>query len=371
MKESWEKHIQPLLDSHQGDNLTPLGDPFLERYPKLTGRQRIEVEDTLVRCAFDPSDDEMARKALTLAVALHASQLATGGLARLMRDELRNQLRMLDMNRDITHEYISACSAFGLTEAVPSIRALAASVSQGLMSGGPDEAEVSGRSLQRACCLSLRRLGDEQAEEFVANLVEHDLRMNTLTTSELESLSPERIVHSLDDIGPSALRSIIGFFRGQVDQRARAMQLLQQAAQAIDFNSDQERQEVMGLIAGLRNIHEAQTPSRLDERMSTIKRKRSTQNALTGLVLSIISLGFLVALLVLGRSFFLPVRATIYGVITILATLFFGFASAFSTLYDVRTSRTNNVAFVLAAVALAVCALVFVGLGWLAYLILA
>jgi len=127
----------------------------------------------------------------------------------------------------------------------------------------------------------------------------------------------------------------------------------------------------MGLIAGLRNIHEAQTPSRLDERMSTIKRKRSTQNALTGLVLSIISLGFLVALLVLGRSFFLPVRATIYGVITILATLFFGFASAFSTLYDVRTSRTNNVAFVLAAVALAVCALVFVGLGWLAYLILA
>ena len=371
MKEAWDKHIQPLLESHQRDNLTLIGDPFLERYPKLTGKQRIEVEDTLVRCAFDPSDDEISRKALTLAAALHTSQLATGGLARQMRNELRNRLGALDMNRDIAHEYIPACSAFGLTEAVPSIRALAASISQGLMSGGTDEAEASGRSLLRACCLSLRRLGDNEAEGFVSMLVEHDLRNNTLTTPELDGLTPESIVRSRDQLGPSALRSIIGFLHGlQAHQRSRAIQLLEQAARGIDFHSDRERQEVMDLIGGLRNSDEAQAPSRLDERMSSIRRKRSTQNALTGLVLSIISLGFLVALLVLGTSFSLSLRATIYGVITILLTLIFGFVSAFSTLYDVRTSRTNSVPFVLAVLALAVCALVFVGLGWLAYLIL-
>jgi hypothetical protein len=239
------------------------------------------------------------------------------------------------------------------------------------VSGGIDEAEVSGRSLLRACCLSLKRLGDEQAEEFVANLVEHDLRRNTLTTPELDSLSPERIVRSWDHPGPSVLRSIVGFFHGlQAHQRSRATQLLEQAAQGIGFHSDRERQEIMDLIGGLRSAGEAQAPPRLDERMRSIRRKRSTETALAALVLSMISLGFLVALLMLGWSSFLPLRTTTYGLITILVTLVFGFVSAFSTLYGVRTFHTNRVAFVLAALTLAVCALVLVGLGWLGFLIL-
>jgi hypothetical protein len=104
--------------------------------------------------------------------------------------------------------------------------------------------------------------------------------------------------------------------------------------------------------------------------MRSIRRKRSTQNALAGLLLSVISLIFVGALLVMGWRFFLPLRTTIYGLIAILATLIIGFFSALSTLFEVRTLRTNNVAYVLAALALAVCALVVVGLVGIAYLIL-
>ena len=379
MKEAWDKHIEPLLETNQRDNLSFIGVPFLERFLKLTGNQRIEVEDTLVHCAFDASDDETVRKALTIAEALHTSQLATGGLTSLMRNELRNQLGTLDMNRDITKDYVFALSAFGLTEAVPSIRTLAASVSEGLMSGDIDEAEVSNRSLLRACCLSLKRMGDDRVDEFVAILVEHDLRMSNLTTSELHSLSPERIVNSWDHLGSSGVRSITGLFHGmRADQRSRAMPLLEEATRGIDFHSDQERQEVMDLVDGLRNADQVLTASHPDGRMKSIRRKRSTQDALTGFVLSMIALGSLVALLALlyirwpeaGQPLYMPLRATIYGVITIVVSMTFGFISAFSTLYDIRTFRANSFAFVLAALTLAVCALVFAGLGVLAYLIL-
>jgi len=214
MKDVWDQHIQPLLETYQGDNLSFIGIPFLERFRKLTGNQRIEVEDTLVRCAFDASDDETVRKALTIVEALHTSQLATGGLTSLMRNQLRNQLGTLDMTRDITKDYVFALSAFGLTEAVPSIRTLAASASEGLMSGHIDEADVANRSLLHACCLSLQRLGDDRAEEFVAILVEHDLRMKNLTTSELDSLSPERIVNSWDHLGSSGSAASSDCFMG-------------------------------------------------------------------------------------------------------------------------------------------------------------
>ncbi len=371
MKEAWDKHIQPLLDSYPADHFDFTRDPFLARYPKLTGKEKIEIEDTLVRCAFDSSDDETARKALAIAEALHTSKLAIGGMARLMRNELRMQLGALEMTRDITKDYVLALSVFGLTEAVPSIRALASSVGQWLVSGAAHEVQAPYRSLLRSCCLSLKRLGDDRGGEFVEILVGHDLRMNTLTTPELHALSPEKIIHSWDHLGPSAIRDIAGFFRGmQADQRSSALILLRAAAQGIDFHSDRHRQEVMDLIDGLASANDAQTTSPLDERMRSIGRKRSTQNALTGLVASIISFGFLVALLVLAGFSYLPQRATIYGVLTILASLTFGLFSAISALHEARTVRANRAAFVLAALTLAVCALVFVGLAWLAYMIL-
>jgi len=134
----------------------------------------------------------------------------------------------------------------------------------------------------------------------------------------------------------------------------------------------------MDLVDGLRNADEALTTSQTDGRMKSIRRKRSIQDALTGFVLSMVALGFLVALLVLlylrwpeaDQPLYMPLKATIYGVITILVSMTFGAISAFSTLYDIRTFRANRVAFVLAALTLTVCALVFAGLGALAYLIL-
>lgn len=371
MEEAWEKRILPLLDPHNGNNLPLSEGQFLARYPRLMERQRIEVEDTLVRCAFDLSNDELAGKALALAVALHRSQLATGGLARLMRAELRKKLPTLDMGRPITREYVFACGAFGLTEAVPSIRALATDVGQSLTSDRSEGAGDSDRALLRACCLSLRRLGDDQVQGSVAILVEYDLGRNTLTTPELGSLSPESIVGSRDLPAFGALRGIVGFFHElEAHQRSRAMQLLDQAARGISSLSDREREEVLRLIGDLKRNGVVRPASRLDGRMRNIRQKRSLENAVAGLGLSVVALAFTVALLVLGWSFGLPIRTTIYALITILVTLVFGLVSALSTLFEMRASGASGVRFTLAALTLAVCGLVLVGLVGLAWLIL-
>jgi hypothetical protein len=379
MKEAWDEHIQPVLDSYRWDNFSSIADPFLESYPQFMTNQKIEIEDTLIRCAFNDSDGEMAQKALTIAEALHTSQLATGGLARLMRVELRKQLDTLDMNRDIAKDYVLAFSTFGLTEAVPFIQVLVDTLSEVMMPVESDELEASYRALLRVCCLSLRRLMEERAGECIAILVDHDLRLNTLTTTELHNLSPERIINSWDHLGLSGLRSITGLFHGmQADQRLRAIPLLEEAARGIDFQSDRERQEVMDLVDGLRNTDEVLTASRPDERMRRITRKQSTQGALTGFVLSLFALGAIVTLLVLlniglsddGQSLIMPIRGTIYGVIATLISVAIGFISAFSTLHNIRTYRANRIAFVLAILTLAVCMIVFIGFGVFAYVML-
>jgi hypothetical protein len=379
MKEAWDEHIQPVLDSYRWEDSSSIADPFLKSYRQFTRQEKIEIEDTLVRCAFDVSKNERAKKALTIVEALHTSQLATGGLARLMRDELRKQIDTLDIHQDITKDYVFAYSTFGLTEAIPSIRILVSMLDEALKSVEKDESEASYRALLRVICLSLRRLRDEKVEECVAILVKHDLRMNCLTTSELHSLSPESIVNAWDDLGPDTLRGITGIYqRLQADQRSKALSLLGGTIGDIDFDSDRARQEAMDLVDGLRSADEPEFASKPEERMSSIRRKGSSESAINGFVMSLIALGFTVGLLVLlylrwpeaGQPLYMPVKLIIYGVLAILVCMSVGFISAVSTLKELGTFRANKIAFVLAELTLGVCALAFVGLGVFAYLML-
>ena len=76
MNEAWKEHIQPIIDSYRGGNFSFIWDPIVERYPRLRKGQRTQVEDALVACAFDSSDDELAGNALAIARTLHTSHTA-------------------------------------------------------------------------------------------------------------------------------------------------------------------------------------------------------------------------------------------------------------------------------------------------------
>jgi len=46
MNESWNKHIQLILDSWQHwDNFSWVWDPFSEKYPKFSAEQKLQVDD--------------------------------------------------------------------------------------------------------------------------------------------------------------------------------------------------------------------------------------------------------------------------------------------------------------------------------------
>jgi hypothetical protein len=46
MNQSWNKHIQLILDSWQHwDNFSWVWDPFSEKYPKFSAEQKLQVDD--------------------------------------------------------------------------------------------------------------------------------------------------------------------------------------------------------------------------------------------------------------------------------------------------------------------------------------
>ena len=64
------------------------------------------------------------------------------------------------------------------------------------------------------------------------------------------------------------------------------------------------------------------------------------------------------------------IKLNIHIVIGIMVCMSIGFISAVSTLKELRRYRANKTAFVLAELTLGVCALVFLGSGVYAYLVL-
>jgi len=124
MNEAWKNYIQPILDAWQWDHFSWVWDPFFERYPKFNDEQRRQVEDALAITTFDTQDEQLAIKALSIAETLYTDHLATQRLAELIRNGLREQVQSLKLGSDLTYDYIVASSFFGVTEAIPFIKAI-------------------------------------------------------------------------------------------------------------------------------------------------------------------------------------------------------------------------------------------------------
>ena len=171
MNASWDKHIQPILDSWEWDHFSWVWDPFLAKYPKFSAEQRTQVEDALVTCAFDMSNEESAIKAVGIAEILHTNRLASDRLSELMREQLRKQFEVLRLESDMPYYYILAFSSFHLVESVPQIKSVIKQLeklrSQNII------AEIDGtrhsyKELMRACVISLSRL---RADKGITSLI--------------------------------------------------------------------------------------------------------------------------------------------------------------------------------------------------------
>ncbi len=125
MNESWDKHIQPILDSWQHwDNYSWVWDPFYEKYPEFSSEQRAEVDDALVACAFDVSHPESATKAFGIAGFLQTNHLASPKLTEGMKNGLRERVSSLDPDSPLTFDYVVALKFFEVKEAVPYLHEL-------------------------------------------------------------------------------------------------------------------------------------------------------------------------------------------------------------------------------------------------------
>lgn len=140
MNESWNKHIQPILDSWQHwDNYSWVWDPFYEKYPKFSAEQRAQVDDALVTCAFDSTHEVSATKAFAIAGFLQNNNLATQRLSKLMTNGLRERMSTLDVNSVLTFDYVAAFKFFGVKEAIPYIEQLVLQLEERKKNGGLDE----------------------------------------------------------------------------------------------------------------------------------------------------------------------------------------------------------------------------------------
>ncbi len=125
MNESWNKYIQPILDSWKHwDNYSWVWDPFYEKYPKFSEDQRAQVDNALVTCAFDSTHEVSATKAFAIAGFLQNNHLATQRLSELMTNGLRERMSTLDANSALTFEYVVAFKFFEVREAIPYIEQL-------------------------------------------------------------------------------------------------------------------------------------------------------------------------------------------------------------------------------------------------------
>ena len=140
MNESWNKHIQPILDSWKHwDNYSWVWDPFYEKYPKFSEEQKAQVDDALVTCAFDSTHEVSATKAFAIVGFLQNNHLATQRLSEGMTKGLRERMPTLDANSALTLDYVVAFKFFGVKEAIPYIEQLVLQLEERKKDGSLDE----------------------------------------------------------------------------------------------------------------------------------------------------------------------------------------------------------------------------------------
>lgn len=161
--EAWKKHIQPILDSWQHwDNYSWVWDPFYEKYPNFSAEQKAQVDDALVTCAFDTTNEESATKALGIAGFLQTNHLASSRLIELMRNGLRDQISSLNPDSVLTFDYVVAFNFFGVKEAIPYLQELVMQLEKSRVNGNLDERPSprshTFRQLIKACSSAIQEL---------------------------------------------------------------------------------------------------------------------------------------------------------------------------------------------------------------------
>ena len=151
MNKQWEKHIQPILDSHQWHNFSWVWDPFINNYQKYSLSKRRKIDEALVDCAFDPSSDELAIKAVGIAEMLHSTGISSRWLSIMMRRGLIEQLADFTTENQKSRYYVSACVGFGLKQAIPDIKSIIESLEADLSNNDLDKAKDSYFSLLNTC----------------------------------------------------------------------------------------------------------------------------------------------------------------------------------------------------------------------------
>jgi hypothetical protein len=163
MNESWQKYIQPILDSWKHwDNYSWVWDPFAEAYPNFSPEQKAEVDDALVTSAFDATHEKSAAKAFAIAGFLQNNHLASSKLTERMRNGLRDQVSLLNPDSPLSFEYVVAFNFFNVKEAIPYLQELVLQLEKRGANGGFDErpaphAHTFGE-LMNACSSTIQEL---------------------------------------------------------------------------------------------------------------------------------------------------------------------------------------------------------------------
>lgn len=253
MNGSWKKHIKPVLDSWEWDNYSWVWEPFTAKYPNFSNEQRTQVEDALVVTAFDNGNEKLAIKALSIAEALHMAPFATPRLSELFKSELRKQLEMLQVEREISNHYVFAFVTFGLKEAIPFLKSKIDSLEGAKLETLPAESKDLHRKLFRACCLSLLQLKDDDAISFFVRNLEYDLQIKALVPN-LSSWGFVDLINFWRYIGMDGVKTITTSMQvWQKDRLALALPELIMVSEKIHYNNTEEKQVVKALIEDLQN----------------------------------------------------------------------------------------------------------------------
>jgi hypothetical protein len=252
MKDAWNEHVQPVLDSWRWDNFSWVWDPFFYHYPRFGIEQRTAVEDALVTSAFNIGDDDIAVKALVIAEELHRAQLATPRLSQLMRDALLRHVQTLGPGQETAHYYIFACSTFQLKAAAPFIRSIMASLERTSTQDPLEETKEWYPALLRACCLSLLFLGEEDGGALLTPMIRYELRMKAGSRSGYDGWTATDLANFWDRIGLNGLQKLAAALHTlNKEELPAASELLSKAALSIRYRTRGEERRVRDIIEEL------------------------------------------------------------------------------------------------------------------------
>ncbi len=160
MNKQWEKHIQPILDSHEWHNFSWVWDPFIRNYKKYSSSQCRKIDEALVDCAFDPASDELAIKAVGIAEMLHSTGISSRWLSIMMRRGLKDQLANFTIEDNKSRYYVSACVMYELKSTIPDIKSIIESLEADQSNSNLEKANDSYFSLLNTCYRALSELND-------------------------------------------------------------------------------------------------------------------------------------------------------------------------------------------------------------------